>query len=141
MELVLNILWLMLTLPATWLWLRDPACVQSSRRLGSMRPILLLGCVLVLLFPVVSATDDMHVMRPELEESSSSKRQVEVSGGEKSHSSPTTLHAPPALRVRLYSFCPSCLIYGRVLTMPSWRPEPVYLAHRNGRAPPPYLFS
>jgi hypothetical protein len=118
MEFLLNILWLMLTLPAIWLWLQDPACVQSSRRLGNMRPILLLGCVLVLLFPVVSATDDMHVMRPELEESSSSKRQV-----------------------RLYSFSPSCLIYGRVVTTPSLRPEPVYLAHRNGRAPPPYPFS
>jgi hypothetical protein len=141
MELLLNILWLMLTLPATWLWLQDPACVQSSRRLGNMRPILLLGCVLVLLFPVVSATDDMHVMRRELEESSSSKRQVEASGGEKPYSSPTTLHAPPALRFRLYSFSPSCLIYGRVVTTPSLRPKPVYLAHRNGRAPPPYPFS
>jgi hypothetical protein len=140
MELLLNILWLMLTLPAIWLWLQDPAYVQSSRRLGRIRPILLLGGILVLLFPVVSATDDMHVMRPELEESSSSKRQVELSGS-KSHSSPTTLHAPPALRFRLYSFSPSCLIYGRVVITPSRRPEPVYLANRNGRAPPPYPFS
>jgi hypothetical protein len=97
MEFLLNILWLLLTLPAIWLWLRDPACVQSSRQLGSVRPIVLLGCVLVLLFPVVSATDDMHVMRPELEESNSSKRQVEASGGEKPYSSPTTLHARPPL--------------------------------------------
>jgi hypothetical protein len=141
MELLLNILWLMLTLPAIWLWLRDPACVQSSRRLGNMRPILLLGCVLVLLFPVVSATDDMHVMRPELEESSSAKRQAEQSGGDKSHSSPPALHVSPALRFCLYSFCPSCLIYGRVVTRPSRGPEPIYLAHRNGRAPPPYPFS
>lgn len=141
MELLLNILWLMLTLPAIWLRLQDPACVQSSRRLGNMRPILLFGCILVLLFPVVSATDDMHVMRPELEESSSSKRQVEVSGGEKSHSSPTTLHTSPALRFRLFPFCPSCLIYGRVVSTRSRRPEPVYLAYRNGRAPPPYPFS
>jgi hypothetical protein len=141
MEFLLNILWLMLSLPAIWLWLQDPACVQSSRRLGNMRPILLLGCVLVLLFPVVSATDDMHVMRPELEESSSSKRQVEASGGETSHSSPTILHASPALRSRPYSFSPSRLIYGRVVTTPSQLPEPVYLAHRNGRAPPPYPFS
>jgi hypothetical protein len=141
MEFLLNILWLMLTLPAIWLWLQDPASVQSSRRLGSVRPIVLLGCVLVLLFPVVSATDDMHVMRPELEESNSSKRQVEASRGETSHSSQTILHASPALRFRPYSFSPSCLIYGRVVTTPSLRPEPVYPAHRNGRAPPPYPFS
>ncbi|MGD0790332.1 MAG: hypothetical protein ABR920_01060 [Terriglobales bacterium] len=28
-----------------------------------------LGCALVLLFPVISATDDLHAMRPEMEES------------------------------------------------------------------------
>jgi hypothetical protein len=32
--------------------------------------------MLVLLFPVVSATDDLHVMRPEMEETGLSKRTI-----------------------------------------------------------------
>jgi hypothetical protein len=141
MELLLNILWMTLAVPAAWLWLRDPACARSSRRMGRMRPMLLLGCVLVLLFPVVSATDDLHAMRPELEESSLSKRTLKASGSEKSHSSLTGLHPSTGLRINLYSFCPSCLVCGRVVTKPPRRPEPVHLAQRAGRAPPSYQFS
>jgi hypothetical protein len=69
MELFLNLLWLLLALPAYCLW-RDS---RDSRRNGGPSPLqclLALGCVLVLLFPVVSATDDLHAMRAEMEESS-----------------------------------------------------------------------
>jgi hypothetical protein len=141
MELLLNILWLLLAVPAAWLWLRDSACAQSSQRLGYLRPMLLLGCVLVLLFPVVSATDDLHAMRPELEESSLSKRALKAAGGEKAHSTLTGLHASPVLRLSLYSFCPNCLVYGRVVTRPSRRLAPVDIARRAGRAPPSNQFS
>jgi hypothetical protein len=69
MELLLNILWLALALPAFWVWRRKPECAVARQRFGGYCPVLLLGCVLVLLFPVVSATDDLHAMRPEMEES------------------------------------------------------------------------
>ena len=42
-----------------------------------------LGCALVLLFPVISATDDMHAMRAEMEEFSPGKRGVCQAAGEK----------------------------------------------------------
>ena len=42
-----------------------------------------LGCALVLLFPVISATDDLHAMRAEMEESSPGKRGVCQAAGEK----------------------------------------------------------
>jgi ABC-type Fe3+-siderophore transport system permease subunit len=42
-----------------------------------------LGCALVLLFPVISASDDLHAMRAEMEESSPSKRSVSQTAGEK----------------------------------------------------------
>lgn len=140
MELLLNILWLMLAVPAAWLWLRDPACAQSSRRLGGMRPILLLSCVLVLLFPVVSATDDLHPMRPELEESSLSKRTLKAPGGEKSQSSLTGLHSSAALLVSFYSICPSCLVFGRISTKQPRQPQPVRVAYSADRAPPSHQF-
>ena len=73
MELLLNLAWLLLALPAYWLW-RECSGVQRRRHISSAQCLLALGCLLVVLFPVVSATDDLHAMRSEMEESSSSKR-------------------------------------------------------------------
>jgi len=83
MELLLNIVWLALALPALWMWHRVPARVHHPQWFGRCRPFLLLGCALVLLFPVVSATDDLHAMRPEMEESNS-KRLLKHSTGTRS---------------------------------------------------------
>lgn len=83
MELLLNIIWLALTVPAFWIWRRKPAHADSRQRFGRWRPYLLLGCALVLLFPVVSATDDLNAMRPEMEESNASKRLLKQAGATK----------------------------------------------------------
>ncbi len=64
MELLLNLAWLLLALPACWLW-RERIPVRKS----SLQCLLALGCLLVVLFPVVSATDDLQAMRAEMEES------------------------------------------------------------------------
>ncbi len=77
MELLLNLLWLMLVVPGFLVWRR------KQRSVGDRGPhcILVLGCVLALLFPVVSATDDLHPICGEMEESSPSKRTVKLSPG------------------------------------------------------------
>jgi hypothetical protein len=69
MELLLNLAWLLLALPAYWLW-----CARRSTQKSSMQCVLSLACLLVVLFPVISATDDLQAMRTEMEESSTSKR-------------------------------------------------------------------
>ena len=81
MELFLNVLWLLLAVPAVWAWRREPASTKGVIRLGSARRMMVLSCALMLLFPVISATDDLHAMRPEMEESSSSKRIVQTQLG------------------------------------------------------------
>lgn len=82
MELLLNLAWLLLAVPAYYLW-RDSRCVYQRRRFSSAQCILALGCMLVVLFPVVSATDDLHVMRAELEESPASKRSLRQASSER----------------------------------------------------------
>jgi len=74
MELLLNLAWLLLALPAYWLW-RGRRIVRLGRR-SSLQCLLSLTCMLVILFPVISATDDLHVMRAEMEESPTSKRSL-----------------------------------------------------------------
>src|SRR5713226_515456 len=66
MELLLNLAWVLLGLPAYWLWRRH-AGARAARRFDSLQVLLALGCALVLLFPVISASDDLHAMRAEME--------------------------------------------------------------------------
>ena len=82
MELILNLAWLLLALPAYWLW-QDSRAPHSRRRFSSRQCLLALGCALVVLFPVVSATDDLHALCAAVEESPLSKRSVRQSVSEK----------------------------------------------------------
>jgi hypothetical protein len=85
MELFLNLCWLSLLLPAWLLWR------QRTSSTGSVNPgqssgahplvfICALGCALILLFPVISASDDLHAMRPEMEESKRASRHASHCG-------------------------------------------------------------
>jgi hypothetical protein len=98
MELLLNLAWMLLALPAYWLWRRD-AGARVARRLDPLQCLLVLGCVLVLLFPVISASDDLHAMRAEMEESATSKRTVRQAGGEKNSAWVNRLQGAPAMAV------------------------------------------
>lgn len=96
MELLLNLAWILLALPAYWLW-RQGESSRAARRITSLQCLLALGCVLVLLFPVISASDDLHVMRAEMEESATSKRTVRQLPGDKISAWTNRLQSPPAL--------------------------------------------
>ena len=74
MELLLNLAWLLLALPAVWLWARSRSG-STGRKFSALQCLLALGFLLVLLFPVISATDDLRAMRTEMEGSPGSKRQ------------------------------------------------------------------
>lgn len=100
MELLLNLTWLFLALPAYWLW-RDSRCAPG-RRFASIQILLALGCMLVILFPVISASDDLVAMRTEMEESSSSKRSVCQKTGEKA--SAAKWHSQPPVAA-ISEFC------------------------------------
>ncbi len=96
MELLLNLAWLLLALPAYWLWRRG-AGTRLVRRVTSLQCLLALGCALVLLFPVISASDDLHAMRAEMEDSSLSKRTVRQAGSDRNSAWINRLQGPPAI--------------------------------------------
>jgi hypothetical protein len=95
MELLLNLAWVLLALPAYWLWRRGDDA-RSRRGINSLQSLLALGCALVLLFPVISATDDLHAMRAEMEDSSISKRAVRQAASDKGSARIHWLQSPPA---------------------------------------------
>ena len=87
MEFLLNLAWLLLALPAWWLW-RKSRRARREHRPTSLQCLLALGCVLVMLFPVISATDDLMAMRTEMEESPLSKRTIRQVSDKSSVSNP-----------------------------------------------------
>jgi hypothetical protein len=132
MELLLNLTWLLLAVPAYWLWRQR----QSTRQLSSVQCLLALGCLLVILFPVISASDDLVAMRAEMEESPVSKRSMHQAGGDKAPLWHAHGHGWAALAgsdLRFVSNNDSWLQLSSSLSFPPVAPTLV----RNGRAPPP----
>ena len=135
MELLLNLLWLFLVMPAFWLW-RYSRTAPERRAASPLRCLLALACLLVILFPVISATDDLHAMRAEMEESPASKRSVGHSSGDKS--SPSNSLLQPALIVAVkVSFAPESAWYQAPPALTSIAGSPVIV--RAPRAPPSSL--
>ncbi len=131
MELLLNLAWALLALAAVLFWHRQ----RKSADRGRMRSLLALGCLLALLFPVVSASDDLHPLRAEAEESSISKRVVRHATGIKSAAwSPAGgSHAQP---VAYAFFRPGDELCGTVLALSPASPQQAVCFATSSRAPP-----
>ena len=134
MELFLNLLWLLLAIPAVWLWAHRPISSHGAKATNRLRVLVLMGCVLALLFPVVSATDDLHAMRPEAEECVSSKRAVKHFAGAKSKSCLGAAESP-AETTQIDALVPDNE-FGQVLIHRRLMPSSVTTNIRAGRAPP-----
>jgi hypothetical protein len=132
MELLLNLLWLLLAMPAFWLW-RYSRTAPKRPKFDALQCLLALGCLLVILFPVISASDDLRAMRAEMEESHS-KKSIAQSGGSKASS--LKWQAQPALAADsasgggvkefAYYWCPAS----------ASSPSSTRLIARSDRAPP-----
>jgi hypothetical protein len=68
MELLLNLAWVTLALMALGAFLRQRRSGSRTARIPYTKALLALACVLVLLFPVVSASDDLHPTQAVLED-------------------------------------------------------------------------
>jgi len=135
MELLLNLLWLTLAVPAIWMWRHQSVCAEDCPRFHRIRPLVLFGCVLMLLFPVVSATDDLHAMRQEMEESSPSKKVVKQAVADKSLARITTAGALPALIFPVW-LGHDDRVCGQVLGVPVRLSEQRHSGGSSSRAPP-----
>lgn len=132
MEVLLNLAWLLLALPAFLLW-RQSKRAPGVRQSDSLHRLLSLACLLVLLFPVVSATDDLRSMRADIEESPAGKSGVRRAASDRGLSS--KIHVAPALAEI------GAVIVGRC---EQWRVQQVFQIYtpkaatitRTGRAPP-----
>lgn len=134
MELLLNLAWLLLALPAYWIW-RQHELARGTRRVSSLQCVWALGCVLVLLFPVISASDDLHAMRAEMEESTTSKRAVRAASGDKTSAWTNRVQAPPAALAYAHAWFAPDFTSLEVSDCPA-RPVANSCRAHSGRAPP-----
>jgi len=134
MELLLNLAWILLAIPAWWLW-RTSRSARAEHRVSSAQCLMALACALVILFPVISATDDLMAMRTEMEESPLSKRSMRQASDDKSSLWNSRLQTATALAGLPSSFALAVehgdLPSSTSLFVPA---APVILA--AGRAPP-----
>jgi hypothetical protein len=137
MELLLNLAWVLLVVPAFWLWRRGEGA-RAARTVTALQCLLALGCVVVLLFPVISATDDLHAMRAEMEESATSKRAVRQTSNDKCAAGMNRLQGPAVPVASMdWLLAPQGLmdVCASACT-PLARPSKLHA----GRAPPAFLF-
>jgi hypothetical protein len=137
LELLLNLAWLLLALPACWLW-RGFKSSSAGRQFTALQCLLVLGCVLVILFPVISATDDLHAMRAEMEESPASKHSIRHAGAEKV--SAAKWQSPAALTNSAIPFVANDLVWLQLVT-PSLSVPAAPVIERAARAPPVSLLA
>jgi beta-lactamase regulating signal transducer with metallopeptidase domain len=129
MELLLNLIWVVLAVSALYAWSRRRNHPQS-------RPHLIaLICLLALLFPVISATDDLNAMRSEMEDSSPSKRSLKQAATGKT-AWQQTIHNPPALPLSAFVVMPQGEIFRVVITTRPLRLSRLSRAVPSDRAPP-----
>jgi hypothetical protein len=139
MELLLNLIWVLLAVPAFWLWRREALPTHRIRYLSPVRCVLALGFILLLLFPVISATDDLRAMQPETEECPSGRRAFRSAENEKDHI--PNMGTAPALVGLFTAFAPADEFHGLVISFNGQPPIAVLRGAATGRAPPESLHS
>jgi hypothetical protein len=135
MELGLNLFWLLTCAIAGARWgLRAPRRSKSPRRFQQLRLILPLACVLSLLFPIISISDDLQdIPLPTAEPDS--RKVVKYTTSWLSPISSQIRHVPIAFgAVGLMIFCPRC--FGYVLPASHRSAASRALSSREIRGPP-----
>jgi hypothetical protein len=130
MELLLNLIWLLLVVPAFLLWKSSRQAEGLPR--ASLR-LLALACVLALLFPVVSASDDIQAMRPEIEEAGGRDA---LSTPHHSRCAPVDSSSNGVALPSLPAAQPELRILGAVTPIATSSPAGYAATTRPGRAPP-----
>ena len=137
MELLLNLTWLLLMMPAYLLW-RDSRRHPQAHR--SSLVLLVLACTLAILFPVVSASDDIQAMRPEMEETATRDA---ISSSHQTRFLHSVQHPPggAALLASQVARPPDAQALNLIIPLLCTLPAFISLEALSARAPPAALFS
>src|SRR5271166_3951080 len=136
MELLLNLIWLTLAVGAFIAFARGQRVSARMAQAAYYRSLVALACVAVLLFPIVSASDDLHPTQAVVEEASK-RVQLAVAPLHLLRTSPAQLMLPAILAlwlvcalVVLQSFRPlastACVLDGAIIPAAGRAPPSCY---------------
>lgn len=131
MELLLNLFWLLLVVPTCYCWARRRYHTKALS-------LVTFACLLALLFPVISASDDLHVMRQEMEEHSRRTLKQAVVTEDSAHD---RFSAPPVQLTHAFAVPTSYHCQGYVIAIHVHTPSTVTPKLPVGRAPPANLLA
>jgi hypothetical protein len=132
MELLLNLIWLAVATAALLVFMRRRIVSTSVSQVPVGSAFLALACMLFVLFPVVSASDDLHPTQAVLEDAS---KRVQHVIAPMSHSNGTAADMVPML-LAIYLLCALIVLQ---VWQPISRTAPVMFRARTpraGRSPP-----
>ncbi len=132
MELLLNAIWLLLATAAFGFWLHRKR--SGVRAHAGLHGLLVVGCVVILLFPVISMTDDLHYQQFAIEDASGSYKKIIKPADVKK----CPLHSADLHVTALLSSATNLLwqALGLVASQPATVPSGLPAPRRSGRAPP-----
>jgi hypothetical protein len=141
METILNLVWLAITVAAIWLWrFRWTVSRQNPRHSTRMEAVAMV-CVLALLFPVISLTDDLHPETVAVD-AASGKRNACLIAASAPHMRAATLsglgsHLTPGTISR--SFAAVDLTYSEISALIKLHDSSSLVSVSRGRSPPSIL--
>jgi regulator of extracellular matrix RemA (YlzA/DUF370 family) len=102
METTLNLIWLAITVAAVWLWRFRWTVSRRNPRHSMRMEAVAMVCLLALLFPVISLTDDLH-LEIMLMDAASGKRNACLIAASSSHVRASTASSGTRLAVGMIS--------------------------------------
>lgn len=134
MEVLLNIIWVLVAMGAFFFWQAQVEGAVRRCEHNTRHRLLSLTVALVLLFPVISLTDDLHAVQAAMEESSRSVMKVRnmVRGCLHAGGTASTAAAPHFL----YLATARCSYSGTVLSVETRVLSLTLVCVHEGRSPP-----
>ena len=139
MEVLLNLAWLLVAISAGILWLHQRGRIASTGRSGLLLQSVALACALAVLFPAISATDDLHATQLAVEASDVARKALRSMQTVSSSSDVDWLHFVPALLLLAVMTAPRCRFIHAVGECSAPALEASFFSSLTGRAPPVQL--
>ncbi len=133
MELAHNLVWQLVCGLTLRRWF-DQAYTRQIDRRAVLKGLLVLACILVLLFPVISASDDLCAMAAPIEDSFSVVRRVKLAFDGSTRIPSVILPVWTLLAVALGSVSLACIGWTKRLRLR--RASVLLVSPRIGRSPP-----
>lgn len=139
MELLLNLAWLLVATGAIVLWLHQRGHSVSTSRSGLLLQSVALACALAVLFPAISATDDLHAAQLAVEASDVARKALRSMNTVSSSGAVDWLHFLPALLLLAVMKPPRLKFIQSLNECPFFTRDAAFLASFTSRAPPVQL--